>query len=107
MKNNHFEYNKKCLKFSLNKSINENTIGIIIQNFSTIHNNSKNNSTKLHTKEHLFLMGFNAFQINRFFKPTEDRQWEIKNLIIFNGEVIESIEELCKILDIKYYRKAS
>ena len=42
MKNNHFEYNKKCLKFSLNKSINENTLGIIIQNFSTIHNNSKN-----------------------------------------------------------------
>ncbi len=61
---------------------------------------------RLYTKEELLLIGFTAFEIHRYFSP-QSNLWKLKKLIILKDEVIDSISDLCKHLQIDEYRIAS
>lgn len=62
--------------------------------------NIKKQKELLYTKEQLFALDFDAFQINRYFHPVRDKLWGLNNLIIVNDEIIESFEQLCDVLKI-------
>ena len=81
---------KKYVKYSSNNK-NTETNKTTASKEPTIVNNARE---KHYCKEELFLLGFNAFEIHKFFKPIRANLWKLKNFILINNEIIETLEEL-------------
>ncbi|MBE7711357.1 MAG: hypothetical protein E7Z92_04370 [Cyanobacteria bacterium SIG31] len=105
MQSRSLAYNICVLRYHTQKNSYNAEHLSILTNYLKRENQEKV-SNKKYTKEELYLIGFNAFQINRFFRPVKDNNWQLKKIIIHNNDLIESIEELCKALNINSYRIA-
>ncbi len=53
---------------------------------------------RLFCKDELFLLGFNAFEIYKFFLPVNQNLWKIKKFIMYNNSIIDTFEDLYKTL---------
>ena len=109
MQNNRtFSYKKHILKSYLK----ENTRDEFSEDISIIADYLKMNfvnksKEKVYCKDELFLVGFNSFEIHKFFIPVRENLWKLKKFILYNNELIESFYDLCKALNLNNYNIAS
>ena len=100
-------YKKQVLKFYLKNGIKKShlkELEIIVDCLKKEDKNLKKDKT--YTKEELYLIGFTAFNIHRYFVPINSNQWKQKSLIIINEKVIENFNDLCKYLNLNNYKLA-
>ena len=105
MQNKTLDYNLFVLRYRTKKNNYNAEHLAILTNYLKLEN-IKKGINKNYTKDELYLIGFNAFQINIFFIPAKDNIWQLKEIIIHNNNIIKSVEDLCKILNINNYRYA-
>lgn len=101
MNQNLLIYKKNLLKKSLKASndFNHKEMEIIAYCLRDANNMAK--AIRTYTKDELYVYGLSAFEIHRYFTPADNFQWKLKRLIIINDNVIESLDELKKELNLK------
>ena len=100
-------YAQKLLKKRLQDQKNKNNsknISVIVS-FIASKQASFEQTKKRHTKEQLYAMGYNAIQIHKYF-IFKNNYWILKENLIINNEIIQTLAKLSQILNINNLKNA-
>ena len=88
MHNKALAYNLQGLRFYTKKNYyNAEHMAILTEYLK--EENQEKICNKKYSKDELYLIGFNAFQINRFFKPVSENLFRLKSAVCTHTYVYE------------------